>query len=102
MSTINLRELDPTLRELARTNCKEDANTVVEQILTIQEWIKKSPHLKASSHPQLILAFLRRCRFSLEETKKRIDDYYSLKSAFPDVLGERDLTDELLEFYRSG
>ncbi|CAD6992983.1 unnamed protein product [Ceratitis capitata] len=78
MSTIHLRELDPTLRELARKNCKEDADTVVEQILTIQEWIK-----------------------NWRRTKKRIDDYYSLKSAFP-MCWVNELTDELLEFYRSG
>ncbi|XP_028900866.2 alpha-tocopherol transfer protein-like [Zeugodacus cucurbitae] len=102
MSKINLRQLDPALRELARTNCNENAETVVDQIEVIQEWIRKSPHLKASNNPHLILAFLRRCHFSLEETKKRIDDYYALKNAFHEVLCERELSEELLEFYRTG
>ncbi|XP_050334400.1 alpha-tocopherol transfer protein-like [Bactrocera neohumeralis] len=102
MGEITIRELDPVLRELARTNCNENPDTVVEQIEVIQEWIRKSPHLKASNNPQLILAFLRRCKFSLEETKKRIDNYYAMKNEYHDVLCERELSDELIEFYRTG
>ncbi|XP_011204068.1 uncharacterized protein LOC105226748 [Bactrocera dorsalis] len=102
MGEITVRELDPVLRELARTNCNENPDTVVEQIEVIQEWIRKSPHLKASNNPQLILAFLRRCKFSLEETKKRIDNYYAMKNEYHDVLCERELSDELIEFYRTG
>lgn len=102
MGEITLRELDPVLQELARTNCNENPDTAVEQIEVIQEWIRKSPHLKASNNPQFILAFLRRCKFSLEKTKKRIDNYYAIKNIFQEVLCERELSDELIEFYRTG
>uniref|UniRef100_A0A0K8UR17 Alpha-tocopherol transfer protein-like n=1 Tax=Bactrocera latifrons TaxID=174628 RepID=A0A0K8UR17_BACLA len=102
MGEITVRELDPVLRELARTNCNENPDTVVEHIEVIKEWIRKSPHLKASNNPQLILAFLRRCKFNLEDTKKRIDNYYAMKNEYHDVLCERELSDELIEFYRTG
>jgi len=79
----NLRTLDPLLAALALAECNEQQSERETFIATIQAWIGKSPYLRARTDEQLILAFLRRCRFSVEETKVRIDNYYSLRNVFP-------------------
>ncbi|KAH8346840.1 hypothetical protein KR059_000565 [Drosophila kikkawai] len=97
-----LRPLDPKLAALAKSECNEEPAQRDEIVATIQTWISKSPHLKAPTDEQLILAFLRRCRFSQEETKRRFDNYYSLRSVFPEVLGSRQVDDALLTQLQRG
>jgi len=97
-----LRTLDPKLAALAKSECNEEQAQRAEIIATIQTWITKSPHLKAPTDEQLILAFLRRCRFSQEETKRRFDNYYSLRSVFPEVLGSRQVDEALLTQLQRG
>ncbi|KAI8045133.1 hypothetical protein M5D96_001312, partial [Drosophila gunungcola] len=82
--------------------CNEEQAQRAANVSTIQTWIGKSPHLKAPTDEQLILAFLRRCRFSQEETKRRIDNYYSLRSVFPEVLGSRQVDEALLTQLQRG
>ncbi|XP_017031292.1 alpha-tocopherol transfer protein-like [Drosophila kikkawai] len=97
-----LRPLDPKLAALAKSECNEEPAQRDEIVATIQTWISKSPHLKAPTDEQLILAFLRRCRFSQEETKRRFDNYYSLRSVFPEVLGSRQVDEALLTQLQRG
>lgn len=100
--TVAVRPLDPELRKLARENCNEDPDLIASYVTSLQAWIKKSPHLKARTTDQLLVAFLRRCQYVLEDAKKRIDAYYTLKNAFPDVLCERSISDSLLDIYKQG
>jgi len=97
-----LRPLDPQLATLAKSECNEEQAQRSEIIVTIQTWITKSPHLKAPTDEHLILAFLRRCRFSQEEAKRRFDNYYSLRNVFPEVLGSRQVDDALLTQLQRG
>ncbi|XP_063905686.1 alpha-tocopherol transfer protein-like [Zophobas morio] len=39
-----------------------------------------------------LLNFLRRSKFSLEQTKKRLDTYFTVKNAFPEFFTKRDIT----------
>lgn len=39
---------------------------------------------------QLILRYLRGCKFSLERTKAKLDMYYTCKGALPDMFKGRD------------
>ncbi|XP_001357824.1 alpha-tocopherol transfer protein-like [Drosophila pseudoobscura] len=97
-----LRTLDPELLALAKTECNEEQSQREAIVATLQVWITKSPHLKAPTDEQLILAFLRRCRYSQEETKRRFDNYYSLRSVFPEVLGSRQVDEALLTQLQRG
>nr|XP_016927088.2 alpha-tocopherol transfer protein-like [Drosophila suzukii] len=97
-----LRPIDPQLAALAKSECNEEQAQRSEIIVTIQTWITKSPHLKAPTDEHLILAFLRRCRFSQEEAKRRFDNYYSLRNVFPEVLGSRQVDEALLTQLQRG
>ncbi|KAM8704287.1 hypothetical protein ACLKA7_008827 [Drosophila subpalustris] len=98
----NLRTLEPLLAALALAECNEQQSEREALISTVQTWIAKSPYLKARTDAQWILAFLRRCRFSVEETKRRIDNYYSLRNVFPEVLGSRQVTEALMKQFDRG
>ncbi|ALC45846.1 CG10300 [Drosophila busckii] len=97
-----LRALEPTLAALAQSECNEQQTLRADYINELQTWIEKSAHLQASTDEQLLLAFLRRCRFSLEETKRRIDNYYALRNSFPDVLCNRQVDEALLTQFDRG
>ncbi|EDW15437.1 uncharacterized protein Dmoj_GI22785 [Drosophila mojavensis] len=97
-----LRPLPAELAELAVTECNEQQSERETFIVTLQTWIAKSPYLKARTDERLILAFLRRCRFSVEAAKRRIDNYYSLRNDFPEVLCGRQVDEALLRQFDRG
>lgn len=39
---------------------------------------------------QLLLTFLRGCKFSLERTKEKLDMHYTLKTMIPEMFSNRD------------
>ncbi|XP_073819881.1 alpha-tocopherol transfer protein [Musca autumnalis] len=71
-------------------------------LVSLQSWLKKTPHLKVRLNRDWLLAFLHYCHFDLEETKKRLDAFYSLKVVFPEVLMQRRLDEHLMALYRHG
>lgn len=91
-----LRSMDPALVTLALSECNEQQAEREAMIACLQAWIAKSPYLRARTDEHLLLAFLRRCRYSLEETKRRIDNYYSLRNVFPEVLCGRQVDEALM------
>ncbi|XP_030369558.1 alpha-tocopherol transfer protein-like [Scaptodrosophila lebanonensis] len=90
------------LEATAQAECNENIAANEALIATLQTWITKSPHLSARTNEQLLLSFLRRCRFSLEETKRRIDNYYALRGVFPEVLCDRQVNEALLTQFQRG
>ncbi|XP_068156483.1 alpha-tocopherol transfer protein-like [Drosophila tropicalis] len=102
MAALTLRPLSPQLLVLAKAECNEQETERENFIVNLQTWINKSPHLKAPTDELLLLAFLRRCRYSQEETKRRFDNYYSLRGVFPEVLGSRQVDDALLAQHQRG
>ncbi|XP_046979860.1 alpha-tocopherol transfer protein-like [Schistocerca americana] len=84
------RELTPELQAKAEKELNEDPKRRDQDIQHIKEWLKKQPHLKARDDDQWILTFLRGCKFSLEKTKQKLDMYYTLRSALPEIFTNRD------------
>lgn len=94
--------LTPELENIAKENCNETSEIRESSLVSLKAWIKKAPHLKARVNDELLVSFLRCCRYSLEDTKKRIDGFYSLKNVFPEVLSNRIIDDSLMDLYRQG
>nr|XP_023026691.1 alpha-tocopherol transfer protein-like [Leptinotarsa decemlineata] len=57
---------------------------VMEYIETIKMWFKTQPHLPEVPSDQLIETFLVTNKFSVEETKKKLDMYYTIRSVMPE------------------
>lgn len=94
--------LTPELETVAKENCNESFEIRESSLTSIKAWLKKTPHLKVRTNDELLLSFLRCCRYSLEDTKKRIDGFYSLKNVFPEVLSNRVIDESLMDLYRQG
>ncbi|XP_041971721.1 alpha-tocopherol transfer protein-like isoform X2 [Aricia agestis] len=57
----------------------------------IKEWLKQEPHLPDECDDQRIMTFLRGCKFSLEKCKRKLDMYYTMRTAVPEFFENRDI-----------
>ncbi|KAH8310426.1 hypothetical protein KR044_001306, partial [Drosophila immigrans] len=96
------RPLSPTLAKLAEEELNETPDRIQQDIIILRVWIRQQPHLRARTEDDFLIAFLRRCRYSLEETKRRIDRYFTYYNLFPEVMSNRCITQRLLEINRLG
>jgi len=97
-----IRSLEPELAEVARTQLCEDPSSTVAKIEALRTWIDKQIYLEARTDDQFLVAFLRFCRWDVEEAKKRVLFYYTYKSKERELLKGRQVDDKLIELARSG
>lgn len=99
-----IRPLSPALETVAIKELNENPARLADDLLTLRRWIWSQPHLKARTNDQFLLAFLRGSKFSLERAKQKIDRYYTLKAAIPEVFNEQRQSDDplVLEIVRMG
>ncbi|VVC39262.1 CRAL/TRIO, N-terminal domain,CRAL-TRIO lipid binding domain [Cinara cedri] len=62
----------------------------------IKEWLLKQPHLPEISDKQLVI-FLNCCRCNVENAKKMIDSYYTMRTQTPEMFANRKIS----EFYKT-
>ncbi|XP_075992123.1 alpha-tocopherol transfer protein-like [Anticarsia gemmatalis] len=93
---MSVRTLTPVLAEKARVELNEDPKRVPGDLQSIKDWLAKQPHLRARTDDQWLLSFLRGCKFSLERTKEKLDLYYSVRTAAPEMFRIR-VTDPLFD-----
>ncbi|CAB3376558.1 Hypothetical predicted protein [Cloeon dipterum] len=91
VGTLKIRPLSPELLEHAIKNLNEDPRRREADVKAVREWFKKQTHIIADPSDQLIVSFLRGCKFSLEKTKKKLDMYYTIRSMAPEFFKNRDL-----------
>lgn len=97
-----MRPLSPTLAEMARRDLNECPERIQQDLQILREWIKKQRHLRARTSDEFLIVFLRRCRFSLEATKKRIDKFFSFYNVFPEVYKNRCISRRIFNINRLG
>jgi len=90
-SDLKIREISADLLEFAKKELGEDPRRRVEDVRALREWLKKQPHIRAEPDDQTLLSFLRICKFSVEKTKEKVDLYYTIKTAIPELFQDRDL-----------
>ncbi|XP_061392283.1 alpha-tocopherol transfer protein-like [Musca vetustissima] len=97
-----MRPLSPTLAEIARRDLNETPERIHQDLQILREWIRKQRHLRARTSDEFLIAFLRRCRYSLEETKRRIDKFFTFYNVFPEVYRNRCITRRIFDINRLG
>ncbi|PNF24411.1 Retinol-binding protein pinta [Cryptotermes secundus] len=85
-----IRTLSADLEAIARQELNEDPARLEADLKHIREWLAKQPHLTARTDSQWLTTFLRGCKFSLERTKTKMDMYYTLRTALPEIFTNRD------------
>ncbi|CAG0923179.1 unnamed protein product [Notodromas monacha] len=87
------------LMKRALSDLKEDPKCRKNDIAAIQQWLKKEPHLKNApvDDEDMILLFLRGCKFSLEKTKKKLDNYFTMRGALPEFFRNTDPKQPILQ-----
>ncbi|RXG56547.1 Alpha-tocopherol transfer protein-like [Armadillidium vulgare] len=86
-------DLSPDLLKIAKEELHEDPERRQKDIEYIREWLQKQPHITARTDDWTILRFLRGCKFSLENTKKKLDMFYTCKNLTPEWFSNRDPLD---------
>ncbi|EFA05518.1 alpha-tocopherol transfer protein-like [Tribolium castaneum] len=65
--------------------------TVKSDIEAIEEWLKKQPHLQKIPTDIPIENFLHLAKFSVEGTKRLIDDFYTIRSQLPRIFNTKEV-----------
>jgi len=84
-----VRTLSIELSKKAEDELGESSERIAQCLEAIRAWLAKSPHIKARTDDQFLLAFIRGCKFSLERVKEKLDLYYSLRNAIPEIYKNR-------------
>ncbi|EDV96019.1 alpha-tocopherol transfer protein [Drosophila grimshawi] len=100
----DIRPLQEGLQRIAIEELNEVPSRISSDIATLREWLQRQPHLCSCLTDQFLLSFLRGSKFSLEKAKHKIDRYYTLQVAIPEVFNEHRLADDpqVLEIVRMG
>ncbi|CAB3376557.1 Hypothetical predicted protein [Cloeon dipterum] len=91
VGTLKIRPLSPELLEYAIKKLNEDPKRREADVKAIREWLKKQTHIIADPSDQLIVSFLRGCKWSLEKTKVKLDMFYTMRTMAPELFKNRDL-----------
>uniref|UniRef100_A0A182FLR5 CRAL-TRIO domain-containing protein n=2 Tax=Anopheles albimanus TaxID=7167 RepID=A0A182FLR5_ANOAL len=96
---VQLRTLVPELAEKARNELNEVPSRIPEDLAALRAWLIKQSHLNPRTDDQFLVNFLRGCKYSLEKTKEKLDNYYTVKTAIPEFFEKRDPCNEELQTY---
>jgi hypothetical protein len=88
-----IRPLSEALAAKAAVELNEHPDRIQADLDAIREWLKKTPHLRCRQDDQFLVAFLRGCKYRLERVKEKLDMYYTVRSALPEITTNRDPLD---------
>merc|ERR1719334_363778 len=101
----NLGKLEEKeLEKAAKEQWGETPALLASSLGDIKTWISKSPHLHSiQQNDKFLKAFLRGCKFSLERTKEKLDNFHAVKGSLPEWFGDWDPNEPAVqEVLRSG
>nr|XP_019550268.2 alpha-tocopherol transfer protein-like [Aedes albopictus] len=100
---LSLRPIAADLADVAKNDLNEDPSQLESHLSVIRNWLKECKHFHGSLDDQILLAFLRGCKFSLEKVKEKLALFYWIRTTLPEVTQNRDpYDDHVLEVIRLG
>ncbi|XP_053661311.1 retinol-binding protein pinta-like [Anopheles marshallii] len=87
---VNLRPISAPLHEKAKRELNEKPERIDEDLAALRQWLARTPHIRARIDDQFLVTFLRGCKYSLERAKEKIDMFYSVRTAIPELMRNRD------------
>lgn len=88
---MTLVQPSPDMQIHIRKALNEDVDTRQSDLEHIKEWLLKQPHFPDTWDENRMMTFLRGCKFSLEKTKKKLDMYFTMRTACPEFFSNRDI-----------
>ncbi|XP_067633176.1 uncharacterized protein [Eurosta solidaginis] len=92
-----LRPLPDDLAKKATDELNEKSEDNDFYVNALREWAEKQPHLCARTDDQFLIAFLRGSKFSLEKAKQKLENFYILRAAMPEMFRNRNLIEAKYE-----
>ncbi|XP_041971680.1 alpha-tocopherol transfer protein-like [Aricia agestis] len=92
MSVATLVQPTGEMWEKIRVELNENQNTKEQDLATIKEWLRKQPHLPDEFDDRCLMSFLRGTSYSLEKCKRKLDMYFTMRTACPEFFTDRDIT----------
>lgn len=100
---LDIRPLSPELSQKAREELNEVPERLEEDVAALRAWLTKCPHIKSRTDDQFLVMFLRGAKHSLERAKQKLDLYYTIRTALPELIRNRDpLNEKLAALMRMG
>ncbi|KAF5295024.1 hypothetical protein FQR65_LT10577 [Abscondita terminalis] len=87
---MTIRTLTPELQIVANCELNEDVNRLDSDLEQMKQWIKKQSYLNSGIDEQLLVNFLRGCKWSLQRTKDKINNFFKIRAILPDYFQNRD------------
>ncbi|XP_018909282.2 alpha-tocopherol transfer protein-like [Bemisia tabaci] len=69
------------------------AERIREDVQHLKDWISKEPHLPNIKDEKWLRTYLHTNKYSLEKTKRKLENLYTLRTRLPHILKKRDPTD---------
>uniref|UniRef100_A0A1I8Q6L7 CRAL-TRIO domain-containing protein n=1 Tax=Stomoxys calcitrans TaxID=35570 RepID=A0A1I8Q6L7_STOCA len=90
-----IQPLCPELQKIAVKELGEVPSRISEDLQALKTWIQKQPHLRVRLDDQLLIQFLRGCKYSLERAKEKLDRFYALSSKYTELFSTTDVDDTI-------
>jgi hypothetical protein len=98
-----IRPLSKELAKRAADELNESPNRIQADLDALRTWLRQSPHISACTDDQFLVAFLRGCEHRMELVKEKLDLFYTVRSALPQLIRNRDPFEaKTLEILRLG
>lgn len=100
---LTVRPISIELAKVARNTLNEDPIQCRSQLEVLRSWFRERDNLHGSLDDQILIAFLRGCKFSLEKAKEKLALFYWIRTGLTQVVQERDPFDEhVIKLIRMG
>ncbi|XP_062554117.1 alpha-tocopherol transfer protein-like [Armigeres subalbatus] len=98
-----VRPISTDLAGVAKDELNEDPSQLESHLSVIRNWLKECTRFHGVLDDQILLSFLRGCKFSLEKAKQKLSLFYWIRTTLPEVIQNRDpYEDHVLEVIRLG
>lgn len=98
-----IRPLSLSLQRKAFLELNEIPQNIPRELDELRQLILETPYLRSRLDDQFLIGFLRNCGHNVKETLKKIISFYSCRSSLPELMENRDPTNQRIrEILRLG
>lgn len=98
-----LKGPDSTITQAIKEELKEDDDRMKNNLRLLEEWMNCQPHLPNNFDRRMLPIYLRGTKHDMEKSKKKLEQYFMMRTSIPQVFKNRKPTSEsMLKAYKVG